>query len=150
MHAARAGLGRRDGEHTFHQLRVPGGGECDGLREARGLLRLEAVERLLVEQHGNAEAGAVLHPALDGVRELRLGSGTVPFTRSFDASDANPKPFGCPRRIEPAVAIGDGPLALPQAQHLADLLLERHAGEQVVDAAFDRQGRVEIGRSGLG
>ncbi len=144
VHAARTGLGRRDGEHTFHQLRVPGAGERDGLREARGLPRLEAVERLLVKQDGNAEAGAVLHPALDGVRVLRLGPGPVAFARPLDASDADPKPFGCPRRIEPARAIGDGPLALPQAQHLADLLLERHAAEQVVDAAFDREARIQV------
>src|SRR5205823_2776148 len=100
-------------------------GERDRLRETRGLLRLEAVERLLVEQHGNAEARAVLHPALDGVRVLRFRPGSVAFARPLDASDANAKPLGCPGRIEPAVAIGDGPLALPETQHLADLLLER-------------------------
>src|SRR5437660_10709356 len=115
MHAARARLRRGGCEHPFHELRIPGAGQGDRLREAGGLLRLEAVERLLVEEHGNAEARAVLHPALDGVRELRLGSGTVPFARPLAASDANPKPFGCPRRIESAVAIGDGPLALPPA-----------------------------------
>src|SRR5213082_4132141 len=99
MHAARARLRRGGCEHPFHELRIPGAGQGDRLREARGLLRLEAVERLLVEEHGNAEAGAVLHPALDGVRVFSLCPGPVTLVRPFDPADTDPKPPRWPRRI---------------------------------------------------
>jgi len=146
VHAARARLRPGGREHPFHDLRVPGAGQRDRLREARGLVRFEAVQGFLVKQHRNPETGVLLHPALDGVSVLRLRPGAVAFARSLDASDADPKPFGRPRWIEPALSIGDGPLALPQAQHLAHLFFERHAGEQVVDPALDREGGIQVGR----
>src|SRR5207302_11405062 len=102
------------------------------------------------ERNRNAEAGAILIHALDDVGVLGLCPGSVTFVRPLDPAYPDPKPLGSPRRIEAALAVGDGPLALPQAQHLADLLLEGHAGEQVVDAALDGEGRVEIARAGLG
>ena len=84
---------------------------------------------------------------MDGVGVLSLCPGPVPFVRPLDPADADPKPPGGPRRIEAALAVGDGALALPQAQHLADLLFERHAREQVVDPAFDGEGRIQVGRA---
>src|SRR5439155_3702091 len=100
-----ARLRRGGSEHPFHELRVPGAGERDRLREARGLLPFEAVESFLVEQHRNPETSVVLHPALDGVREFRLRPSAVTFARSLDASDAGPKPVGRARGLEPARAI---------------------------------------------
>ena len=52
-----------------------------------------------------------------------------------------------PRRIE-AVAVGE--LEHPGAAELGDLLLGRHAGEQVGDPLGDRERRVAVGGAGRG
>src|SRR5204862_4590079 len=122
-----------------------GARQSDRLRKARGLLPFEAVEGFLVEQHRNPETRVLLHPALDGVGEFRLRPSAVTFARSLDASDADAEPVGHARRIEPAGGVRHGPLPLPETQHLADLLFECHAGEEVVDAALHREARIQVG-----
>ncbi len=98
------------------------------------------MQRLLVKQDGDAEPCVLLHPALDGVGVLGLCPGAMAFAGPLDPSDADTKPFGRRRArgIEPPLVIGDRAFALPEAQHLADLLFEGHAGEQIAHAAFDR------------
>jgi TolB-like protein len=56
----------------------------DRLREAGRLRPHEPVQRLFVEEHGDAEAGVVLRPPLDRVGELRLGARPVAVAGALD------------------------------------------------------------------
>ncbi len=83
-------LPRDHGEGALHQVGVPGARQGDGLREAGRLRPLQPVQRLLVEDHRDAEAGVLLHPLLDRVGELRLGTRPVAVARPLDPADARP------------------------------------------------------------
>src|SRR5215218_3642308 len=149
LRTAYAHFGGNRGEHALGELGIPGTGERDRLREARGLGTLQAMQRLLVEEHGDAEPGAVAHPPLDRVGELRLCTRAVTVARPLDAPDADPEPSRGTRGVEAAgCAVGDLRLPLPEAEHLGDLLLQRHAPEQIVDAALDGKSAIPVRERG--
>src|SRR5207237_10124356 len=98
--------------------------------------RFETMQRFLVEQHRNAEPRAVTNPSLDGVDEFGFAPCIVVILWPFDSANANPEP---PRRgggVETTAAVGNELLLTPQAEHLRDLLVERHAREETTDAAL--------------
>ena len=70
MGAAEAGLGCGGGEDALHQLGIEGGAERDGLGEAGAVHGRVAVQALLVEHDGNAEAAVFEEEFLDGVGQL--------------------------------------------------------------------------------
>ena len=164
MDAAQAHLARGDVEHVLEQFGVPGRGQADGLREAGRVRRDIAVQRLLVEEQRNAEAGFLDRPALRGIDVVhrfafiaierpgigtgRLGAGldTLSVVRAGDLSEAVGIVFGGPLGREIAGRGLDLGLVLPDADHLGDLFLERHAREQVFHPGLDRLAGVAVDR----
>src|SRR5689334_1181747 len=143
-YAARARFSSSGGKHTLHQVRVPRARECNGLRKARRASRFETVQRFLVEQHGNAESRAVTNPSLYSIDEFSFAARTVAILRPFDPSNADAKPPRCGGRTKMPARVRDELFLIPQAQHLCDLLLERHAREQVGHSPIDGKSRVAI------
>ncbi len=87
-----------------------------------------------MKDHGDAEARVLLHPPLDGVGELRLGTRPVAVAGALDPPDPHLEPLRRMGGVEAALVVGDRTLAVPEAQHLRDLLLQRHAPEEVLHA----------------
>jgi hypothetical protein len=144
----------RDLAEAAHKLLVTGGGEPDRLRPLRERAGRPARRRVLVERvprigrdgHGDAEPR--------GLRQLL--HAVVPLGR--------PSRVGCRVDVEVVeVALGDEPRgAVPtehrraveqlavgadedrRVEHQARLLLERHAGQEIVDPLLDRQPRILV------
>ena len=135
LRAAGPHLLRDHGEGALHQVWVPRARQGDGLREAGRLLPLQPVQRLLVKDHGDAEARVVLHPPLDRVGELRLRTRPVAVARALDPADPHPEPLRRTGGVETPLGVGDLLLGVPEAQHLRHLLLQRHAREEVLHAS---------------
>ena len=147
-YTAGARFGRCGREDTLHQVGVPATRERNGLRKARRPGRFETMQRFLVEEHRNAEPRAVTNPSLDGVDEFGFAPCIVVILWPFDSANANPEP---PRRgggIKTTAGVGNELLLTPQAEHLRDLLVERHTREEVTDAALDREPGIAIRQSG--
>src|SRR3546814_10209630 len=64
VHAACAHLARDQRVDVADEIGIPGRGEPDGLREGGRVLRRETVERFLVKEDGDAEAGVLARPFL--------------------------------------------------------------------------------------
>ena len=145
-----------DAHQPFDQRRVPRAREADRHGEMCASRRREAVQRLFVEHHGNAEPRVLDHPLLDGVDELgvlawltyrppRGGSGD--FARPGDLSDAvADERLGLPWHESPRLVL-DFDFLAPDAEELRDLFLEGHPREQVGHARVDRNGRVAVTRT---
>ena len=129
------------------QLRVPRGREADRLREADGVARDEPVQALLVDDGRDAQARLLHEEALDlvgqrgddGHLEAR-GAG-----HARDLPDARSEALVGLAGLD-AGAVED--LEDPDRAELGELLLERHAAQEVVDAIGDRERRIEVGRGG--
>ena len=155
-HAAGADLARRHDVDRAHQRGVPAGGQGDGLRKAGGADRRIAVQSFLVKQNGNAEPRAGHGVVLQGVHEAnrpgnippahhpgRGGAGGIRRPRKrADAVGILDRHFG---RIELQPGVEHVGLVLPDAEHLRDFLLQRHARQQVFDARFNRLFGVLVG-----
>ncbi len=164
LRAPRTHLAGVDREDAGQQFRVPGAGQADGLREAGGLGRDVTVQPLLVHHHRNAEPGVLHRPVLGGVGVVGglLGAAT---NHLGGAGRAGP----CARLLHGAPVGGAGDLAdavgevllgvgkreltfdgldqvlvLPDRGHLGDLLVQRHAREQVFDPFLHRLARVLV------
>ena len=120
------------GEGSLDQVRIPGARQSDRLREAGRLRPHEPVQCFVVKNHRNAQPGVLLDPLLDRVGIVCLGTGTMAVTRPLDAPDSHSEPFGRFSRVEPPIGIGELPLGVPHAQHLCNLLLQRHAFQEVI------------------
>ena len=119
------------------EIRVERRPETDRLREARALLRGMAVEALLVDDHGDAEARLLDEEPLDGVGQVRhraraQAAARVAGPADLPESAAVAEMLPGLLRVEPALVVDEHRrLLLPDAEHLGDLLLERHPREQV-------------------
>ena len=134
---------RPDGvRERFDERRLPGAREPDRLRKDRRVARHQPGADLLVDDRRDAEPRVVDEMALDRVRELRR----LRRAQAARAGDARTWPIpsfsSWSRRASSAVGVGE--LEDPAAPELRDLLLERHACEQVVDALGDRPRRVAV------
>ena len=132
-----------DGHRALDQRRVPGGAEAERHREVRRLRGDEAVQRLLVEHHGNPEPRVLEHPLLDGVGELGVlaraadvgpGLGSADLAGPRQLSDALAEQRGGAGRDERALGVLQRLEGRPAGRQLRDLLLERHPPEQIGDA----------------
>ncbi len=142
------------GEDLLGHVGIEAGSETNGLREGGRVLGDVAVERFLMHDHRNAEAGLFDRPLLHGVD---MGGGLEGITVAHGAGITGPgrrrqallvggtrhhaeavRPdLRCLGRIELAVGVLDIALLLPDAFHLGDFFLQRHAAEQVGDARVD-------------
>ncbi len=159
-------LPRGHGEHLAHHFRIEGGGEGDGLGEGGRVPRHITVQGLFVGEAGDAEAGLLARPALDLVHIPRgLGGGAMdrrPALGRRRPEGGRALDVRRPRHRAHAVGIARGgpggievrvrglnlSLVLPDALHLRDLLLQRHAPHQVVDTGLNGQAGVAVGRVG--
>jgi hypothetical protein len=126
------------------EVRAPGGGQ--------------AVQGLLVGHGRDAEPRALHEVFLHGVHELRVlprpeddpGRLVAQLAGPRDLADPVAEDTGRLGRVELTLVVRDAFLALPDGEGLRDLLLERHAGEQVEDPLVDGPGGVAVGRPVLG
>ena len=159
LHASCARLARDHGIDPRDERGVPGAGERDGLGEAGGVPRHEAVQAFAVKESRDAEASVihrvVLHRVDEGDRLWNVTEDVLQRVIGFqgdavagpgDLADAVGEHTARLRRIEVAVGILDRALALPDAGNLRDLLLQGHAGEEVVDPRGNRCLRVLVDR----
>ncbi len=135
MRAAEASFERSHGEELLDQLRIEGGAERDGLREAGAIGRGMPVEALFVKDDGNAEARVLEEELLDGVGELGHLAGVaaaagVGGTAHLAEAAATAEGFLRLRLIELALFVDEFlSLFLPDAEHLGGFFLEAHAGK---------------------
>ena len=98
---------------------------------------------LLVDHRGDPQSGLLDQEPLDLVVQLGEPGGSQPRRRrdAGDLSGAVRHQLGRRLDREPAGAVRVGPhqLGRPDAAELGELLVQRHATEQVVDAVLDRQ-----------
>ena len=152
VRAARAGLGGDGGVHALHQAGVEGGRQADRLREARPLARRVAVQALLVEHHRDPQPRLFDEEALDrvgGLGHLPRGEPAGQVARPGHLPQAVPvAEAGAGRRlVETPVCVHEaGPLPLPRAHHLRDLLLERHPPQEVLHPLVHRPRPVLVQR----
>ncbi len=147
--AARAGFSGGGGGHTRHERGVPRCRQADRLRERRGAGLGEAVQRLLEGDDRNAEPGLLDEVALDGVDPLGVPAGNVSGRRlraRLGAALAAGRLGDL--QAEDATRVVEGRVVQVARDHvqLPELLLERHAREQVADAFARRQPRVTVRR----
>jgi hypothetical protein len=144
-----------DGHRPLDERRVPGRAERERHREVRRLRRHEAVQGLLVEHHGDAEARVLDHPLLDRVGELgvlaraahvRAGGGPANLAGARQLAEAMTEQCGRAARDEGALGVLQRLERRPARDELRDLLLDRHAPEQIDDALGDRAGGVLVQR----
>jgi hypothetical protein len=130
--------------HGRDELGLPGGGEADGLWKLGGIARTQAGTALLVHDGGDAETRCLHQETLDGVHEGGALARPQP-ARTTDARDV-------PRAVAQQLArlrFGEG-LGLdepgrPHAAELRQLLVERHARQEVVHARIEATRGVPIG-----
>ena len=95
----------------------------------------------------NAQAGALHEEALDLVGEGGDG-GHREARRAGHARDLPDARAQSLLRLAAVETIGVEHLEDPDGAELGELLLDRHAAQEVVDAIGDRQRRIEIGLRG--
>ena len=164
-HAACADFARRHRLDAAHQVGVEGSGKRNRLRKHGRLGRHVAVERFLVQQHGDAEAGVFERPFLQRVDEIDRLFGRAPARgsaarRAADAGNAalvagarhvaDPVREGRARLggIE-GKSVDHVGLALPGSADLRDLLRQRHPCQKVCNARRDGRVRVPVERTRL-
>ena len=133
VRALGAHLRRGDGESLLDQLRVPGAGQADRLREAGGVQRHVAVQRLAEVDRRDAQAGFVAQEGLQGIDELdSLGRDPVG-AQSADKGQAMRAnaPCGLGRK---AVAVAGNLSDVKQPVQLGHFFFKRHTANQVGDA----------------
>ena len=133
--------------HALDALGLPGGGKADGLRVDDRVEGGQTVERLLVEDGRDAEAGVLDEEALDVIAHARRGlggqEGRAGDTR--DLADALSQRGARLGRVE-GLAVGD--LGRPGGAQLGHLLVTVHAAEQVGRALGRAAAGVAVGRVG--
>src|SRR5579883_792877 len=117
--AGSAGFGGDGGEDVVKERGIPSGSQRDGLRVRSRAGSDEAMEALDVKEDGDAEAGVVANPFLDGVGVFGHGAGVAAFAWAGDLADA--------------ILEDDGGLAGEEAA----FFFEGHAGEEIGDALLD-------------
>ena len=146
-------LARAGGEHLLadhardglDERGIPRGREADRLRKHGGVAGAEAADGFLVDDRRNAEPCVLHEHALDVVGELRPRDGAQVRGRADPRDVARTVPETRARPPDVEAVVGDE-LGEPHAAELRDLLLERHASQQVVDARVERSGGVAIDR----
>jgi hypothetical protein len=126
-------------------VRVPRGRQPDRLREAHRVARDEPVQALLVDDGRDAQARALHEEALDLVGQ-RGDDGHREARRPGHARDLADARAQALLRLAVLEAIAVEHLEDPDGAELGELLLERHAAQEVVDAIGDRERRIEVGR----
>src|SRR5579883_3435216 len=116
----------------------------------------EAMEALDVKEDGDAEAGVVANPFLDGVGVFGHGAGVAAFAGAGDLADAVLEDDGGLAGEEVAFFIDKERFldvtkagVFPSAAHLGDFFFEGHAGEEIGDALLDGELGVAVGRRAL-
>jgi len=148
---ARAALPRDGGGSARHQLRIPGGGQPDGLRKGGGAVPHQAVQRLIERDDRNAEAGLLDEKTLGGVdlfsHGRRRSRGVIVENLRRGSS-----PGGGGVKLQTEYALVELSLvALHIArshEELPEFLLEGHASQQIPEADIDRQGRIPVREAG--
>ncbi len=155
--AARTRLARGNREGLAHEFGIPGARERRRRGKGRAVAAVDAVRRLLLDEHGDAQSRAMSRVRLDGVGERdefgdRLGRrarrrGGDVIAQVRDVADAVRE--RARRRLgHEAVRVIDHAhcvqLRQPQTAELRDLLFERHAPEQVGDALPDWRGGIAV------
>ena len=128
--AAHPHLACRCSKHFLHQLRVPGAGQPDRLREGSAAVSHQAMQGLVDEEGRDAQAGVLAQVMLDGIGCHGSLPGADVLSRPAQSSDAvgQLQPGGLVQfnaflRQHVGLHMEDG--------HLGDLLFQRHACEQV-------------------
>ncbi len=143
MHANRTHLFADDPRHRLDQLRLPRAGDADDLREVGGAVGQKAAATLVVDQRGDAQPRLFDQVLLDNVgqprRLHRAETAATGQACHLAQAVAHARLRPCP--VQPLL-VDD--LVDPQAAQLGDLFFQRHPAQQVVDARFNRQARIEI------
>jgi len=154
--AGSTGFGGDSGEDAVKERGIPGGSQRDGLRVGSRAGSDEAMEALDVKEDGDAEAGVVANPFLDGVGVFGHGAGVAAFAGAGDLADAILEDDGGLAGEEAALFIDEERFLdvaeggiFPGAAHLGDFFFKGHAGEEVGDALFDGELGVAVRRRGL-
>ncbi len=156
VRAARAGFRRRHLEQPAHEFGIERRAQSDGLREARPVDGGVAVQAFLMEDDRDAQPGVLDEELLNVVGQLRHFSGVAAaagIAGPADLTEAEAILEMGPGflQVEPAFLVDHrAALLLPDAEHLRDLFFQRHARQQVLDAALDGEFRIAIGRLWLG
>ncbi len=128
---------------TPHQGGVPGGAQADVVREERGAAhRVVAVHRVDAVDHRDAQRGGQGR-ALEGVVGVGPGLRVVGADRGVAAGEHRADAVGG------EVGARDQGVLLDLG-HLAELVVERHPAQQVLDTLGHRQGRVLVRQRGGG
>ena len=156
-HAARPYLAGDHAVHLPHQGRVPGGRQRDRLGKAGRAHRCIAMQPFFMKQDRDAQACLSHRPFLQRI-DQRHGLARITAARHARADRAFG--VGWPREMSQAMGIArrqlghiklqpiveDLDLAFPNGGDLRDLLVQRHARDQVVDARLHRRGRILVER----
>ena len=152
VRTASTGFGRRHRVQALDQVRIERRRQSDRLRKAGAFLRRVSVQALLMEHHRDTQARRLDEEPLDGVGQLghlprrqALAGIARPADLSQPVAGGETRAGLCPVEAPSPVDQRVRFLA-PDAEHLRDFLLERHAGQQVIDARVDRRRRILVGR----
>ena len=153
--AARTHLAGNQRLHPAHEIAVERARQRDRLREHRGVARHVAVERFLMDQQRDTEAGALHRPLLQRVDELDRLPRRAPAVRGAAGGLADAGHAALVRRApERADAVGEvgtglgsiegepvehPVLAGPDAAQLGNFLRQRHPRQQIGDPRRDRR-----------
>ncbi len=152
VRAQRPHLAANHGPHSLHELGIPAGSIVQRRRKLRGPLRHHARQRLLVGDGGDAEARVLQQVAL----ELVHGAGAPFGLDRARAEGSRELPHAVAQQLG-HVEAARGPAAAgpvlagvarrpePDGEELRDLLLERHAFQQVGGALVGGEPRIAIG-----
>src|SRR5688572_8182095 len=150
MTATRACFECSGGEDFGDELRIPSRSERDRLRKTRTAFRHVTVQYLVVKNRGNTESRVFEQPLLNGVGKRRALAWILALSLPRDLANAvfhDLSGFGW---IEGAT-IGceiclriDLRSRAPKTRQLRDLFFERHPGEQISDAPFNRKTRILV------
>src|SRR5678815_2362562 len=148
--AASSGFKRPGGKNFCDEIRIPGTGECDWLRETGTSFGHMAVQNLVMKDRGNPQTCVFNQPPLRRVCKDSSFARSFLLTLSRDLPDPV---FHYLRRFfrREVSAIGCEvcqstflrPID-PKTRQLRNLFFQRHAREKIGHAFFDRKARVLI------
>jgi hypothetical protein len=147
LRAGRAHLASDAAGDRLHERGVPGRGHADRLRIADRAAREEPVQALLVDDRGDPEARLLDQEALDLVGQ-RGDRGQLEVGRARHTGDLPDPGAEAARGLGRVDARSVEDLEHPQRAELRELLVGRHAVEEVLDAVIDRQRRIQVARLG--